>query len=223
MDSNFDFLKDTDEKLYDIITVAERLYRGEFFDQCIAQTRRFGEHICRNVLGENRTSEITFDEMLATLKDKSHGDEQEKEFLDDLYFLKQQGNNSVHSAQIQQDGITALECLQRAFEASINYAVYNRNANTAILKLAYDTELLVTGKESKKNLSQKYLEAQEKAMSETKHNLSDKSKKTKSKPKPKAQVTSMKSQPRVTGISPFWIVVGVASIIAFAAMIFLAL
>jgi hypothetical protein len=33
----------------------------------------------------------------------------------------------------------------------------------------------------------------------------------------------MKSQPRVTGISPFWIVVGVASIIAFAAMIFLAL
>ena len=221
MDSNFDFLKDTDEKLYDIITVAERLYRGEFFDQCIAQTRRFGEHICRNVLGENRTSEITFDEMLATLKDKSKGEEQEKEFLDDLYFLKQQGNNSVHSAQIQQDGITALECLQRAFEASINYAVYNRNANTAILKLAYDTELLVTGQESKKNLSQKYLEAQEKAISES--TIKTTKTKPKSKPKKKAQVTSMKSQPRVTGISPFWIIVGISMVVACAAMIFLAL
>ena len=144
-----------------------------------------------------------------------------KEFLDDLYFLKQQGNNSVHSAQIQQDGITALECLQRAFEASINYAVYNRNANTAILKLAYDTELLVTGQESPKNLSQKYLEAQEKAISES--TIKTTKTKPKSKPKKKAQVTSMKSQPRVTGISPFWIIVGISMVVACAAMIFLAL
>lgn len=224
MNSNFDFLKDTDEKLYDIITVAERLYRGEFFDQCIAQTRRFGEHICRNVLGENRTSEITFDEMLSTLKDKSHGDAQEKEFLDDLYFLKQQGNNSVHSSQIQHDGITALECLQRAFEAAINYSVYIKNSSSDILKLSYDTELLVTGKESKKNLSHKYLEAQEKAISKSPIDTTKTTKtKSKSKPNKKAQVTSMKSQPRKTGISPFWIIVGISMVIACVAMIFLTL
>lgn len=89
--TNFDFLIKIDKNLSDIIIDAERLYRGDFFDQCIGQTRRYAERICRDVLGENRTSEITFDEMLATLKDKSNGLEEEKEFIDDLYFLKNRG------------------------------------------------------------------------------------------------------------------------------------
>lgn len=221
MKTNFDFLENIEPNLYEIITVAERLYRGEFFDQCMSQTRRFGEHICRNVLGENRTSEITFDEMLATLKDKSGGDEQEKEFLDDLYFLKKQGNKSVHSSEVQQDGITALECLQRAFETAINYAVHFKSADSSILKLSYDTELLVTGHESKKNLGQKYLEAQKKAISHMEETKPKSKPKSKSKPKP--QVTAMKSKPRKTGLSPFWVVVGVSLFIACVTMIFLAL
>ena len=94
MAANFDFLKSTDKNLFDIITEAEKLYRDEYFEQCMSQTRRFGENICKNVLGDRRTTEETFDDMLATLKDKSKGNPQEKEFLDDLYFLKRNGNKS---------------------------------------------------------------------------------------------------------------------------------
>ena len=77
--TNFDFLKDVDKNLFEIISEAEKLYRDEYFEQCMTQTRRFGEHICRNVLGQSRTNEITFDEMLATLKDKSNGFSQHRE------------------------------------------------------------------------------------------------------------------------------------------------
>ena len=209
--SNFEFLKTVDNNLFEIINDAERLYRGEFFEQCMGQTRRFGEHICRNVLGSNRTTEVTFDEMLATLKDKINGSEQEKEFIDDLYFLKKQGNTSVHSGKVTQDGIAALECLQRAFEASINYAVYNKKADSKILDLQYDTELLVTGEKSKKTLSEKYKEEKAKTVKKT-------TKKTTSKKKP--QVTSMKSVPRKTGISPFWILVGISFVVTLITVIF---
>ena len=210
--SNFDFLKTIDEDLFGIISDAERLYRGEFFEQCMGQTRRFGEHLCRKVLGADRTTEITFDEMLATLKDKINGSEQEKEFIDDLYFLKKQGNTSVHSGKVTQDGIAALECLQRAFEASINYAVYNKKADSKILDLQYDTELLVTGEKSKKTLSEKYKEEKAKTVKKT-------TKKTTSKKKP--QVTSMKSVPRKTGISPFWILVGISFVVTLITAIFI--
>jgi len=209
--SNFEFLKTVDNNLYEIINDAERLYRGEFFEQCMGQTRRFGEHLCRNVLSSNRTNEVTFDEMLATLKDKINGSEQEKEFIDDLYFLKKQGNTSVHSGKVTQDGIAALECLQRAFEASINYAVYNKKADSKILDLQYDTELLVTGEKSKKTLSEKYKEEKAKTVKKT-------TKKTTSKKKP--QVTSMKSVPRKTGISPFWILVGISFVVTLITVIF---
>ena len=209
--SNFEFLKTVDNNLFEIINDAERLYRGAFFEQCMGQTRRFGEHICRNVLGSNRTTEVTFDEMLATLKDKINGSEQEKEFIDDLYFLKKQGNTSVHSGKVTQDGIAALECLQRAFEASINYAVYNKKADSKILDLQYDTELLVTGEKSKKTLSEKYKEEKAKTVKKT-------TKKTTSKKKP--QVTSMKSVPRKTGISPFWILVGISFVVTLITVIF---
>ena len=64
--NNFDFLKPIDKNLYNIICDAEKLYRDEYFEQCITQTRRFGENVCKNVLGNARTTEKTFDDMLAT-------------------------------------------------------------------------------------------------------------------------------------------------------------
>lgn len=164
--NNFDFLKPVNKDLYAIINDAEGLYRDEYFEQCITQTRKFAENVCKSVLGDRRTTEKTFDDMLATLKDKCNGAEQEKEFIDDLYFLKREGNNSVHSSSVKNAGMVALECLQRAFELSINYAVYYQKAKSNLLKLRYDTELLVTGKKSKKSLAEKYEE--EKAKQPTK-------------------------------------------------------
>lgn len=159
MATNFDFLKKVDTNLFEIISEAEKLYRDEYFEQCMGQTRRFGENVCKKVLGANRTTEKTFDDMLATLKDCSTGEDVEKEFIDDLYFLKKHGNNAVHSSSVKKDGMEALECLQRAFEVAINYSVYNRSASSNILKLRYDTELLITGKKKEKSLAEKYTEA----------------------------------------------------------------
>ena len=56
----------------------------------------------------------------------------------------------------------ALECLQRAFELSINYCVHIQGASKDILKLNYDVELLVTEKKSKKSLKEKYVEEKQK-------------------------------------------------------------
>ena len=87
MVTNFDFLKRNDKSLFDIINDAERLYRDEYFEQCMTQTRRFGEAFCKNVLGSRRTTEVSFDAMLATLKDCTLGSSEEaKEFVEDLYF-----------------------------------------------------------------------------------------------------------------------------------------
>ncbi len=154
MATNFDFLKNIDKNLFEIISEAEKLYRDEYFEQCMGQTRKFGENVCKKVLGKNRTDEKTFDDMLATLKDYSNGGEEEKEFISDLYFLKKHGNSAVHSSSVKKDGINALECLKRAFEVAINYSVYNKNAGNHILNLHYDTELLVTGKKTE-NLADK--------------------------------------------------------------------
>jgi hypothetical protein len=213
--TNFDYLREVDKNLYDIIIDAERLYRGEFFEQCMGQTRRFGEHLCRKVLGSNRTNEVTFDEMLATLKDKSNHNEQEKEFIEDLYFLKKQGNLSVHSESVTKNATTALECLQRAFEAGINYSVFYKKENPDILKLRYDTELLITGNQSKKSLSDKYLEAKDKAVKNSKKKTAPKKSQ-----KPKPQGTTMNSVPLKTGISRFWIIVGIFMIITLITIIY---
>ena len=215
--SNFDFLIDVDKNLYDIINDAERLYRSEFFEQCMGQTRRFGEHLCRNVLGSNRTTEVTFDEMLATLKDKTNNSEEEKEFIDDLYFLKKQGNSSVHSSTVTKDAKTSLECLQRAFEAALCYAIFYKKADKKLLNLHYDVELLATGKKSD-SLSEKY----QKVKSDTVLSQPQKTKPKKSTAKKrKPQVTSMKSVPRKTGISPFWIIVGASAIITLFTVIYI--
>lgn len=161
--NNFEFLKSVDKNLYEIIAEAEKLYRDEYFEQCMTQTRRFGEIVCKNVLGDNRTIEKTFDDMLATLKDKAINSIQEKEFIEDLYFLKREGNASTHATTVKKDGIIALECLQRAFEIAINYAVLYKKTNKNLLKLQYDTEMLVTGKKSRKTLAEKYNEKKTKS------------------------------------------------------------
>ena len=200
--SNFEFLKTLDKNLYSIISDAEKLYRDEYFEQCITQTRRFAENICKNVLGSARTNEKTFDDMLATLADKSNKSEQEREFLDDLYFLKREGNNSVHAASVKNDGMLALECLKRAFEISINYAVFYQNAKNNLLKLRYDVELLLTGIQSKESLGEKYISSKK-----------SKSKKVKIVKQEDKQFYILKPSTKKNNLY-FWIFVGISAIIS---------
>lgn len=211
MTTNFDFLRKVDSDLFKIITEAEKLYRDEYFEQCMTQTRRFGENVCKNVLGNARTTESTFDEMLATLKDMTSGEEQEKEFIDDLYFLKKSGNTSVHSVKVKHDGMTALECLQRAFEVAINFAVYSQGANSNILKLRYDTELLVTGKKSKKTLAERYTEEKKKT--------AKKAQTPQIKKQKKQQSYTTKSATPKKGFPFFWAIVSLSSAISLGVII----
>ena len=212
MTTNFDFLKTIDKNLYNLINEAEKLYQDEYFDQCMTQTRKFGENICKNVLGQRRTTEVTFDSMLATLKDCALGSSEEaKEFIEDLYFLKKHGNEATHSFKVKSDGMEALECLQRAFEIAINYCVYSCGSSKNILKLQYDTELLVTGKKSQKTLAEKYSE--EKA-------------KTKKSQKPKKSVKqycSVKSTLNKNELPIFWILVGISMLISVVMLIMIAI
>jgi len=231
MANNFDFLKKIDKNLFEIIDEAEKLYRDEYFEQSMTQTRRFGENVCKKVLGKNRTTEETFDEMLATLKDKGCGAEQEKEFIDDLYFLKKHGNESTHAARVKKDGMEALECLQRAFEVAINYAVYNKKGSQKILELRYDTELLVTGKKSKKSLSERYTEEKAKTKKPRKKKSADKKpitvfplsfraqkpqkpQKAQGKKKSSKQYYTMSSKTKKKGLPIFWVLVGITMLIS---------
>lgn len=213
MPGNFDFLKDIDKDLFSIITDAEKLYRDEYFEQCMTQTRRFGENVCKNVLGAFRTTEETFDDMLSTLKDKSNGTVQEKEFVKDLYFLKKNGNRSAHSSTVKKDGMEALECLQRAFEVAISYCVYNRGADKRILNKHYDIELLVTGKKNK-SLAERYNQAKVKTQ-QTERSKTSGSKKT------KTSINNKKSQKKTKNlsgtqmkISVFWVLFGISAVIS---------
>lgn len=199
--TNFEFLKKVDKDIYNIITEAEKLYRDEYFEQCMVQTRKFGESICKNISGVVCTTETTFDERLATLKDKIKN-AQEKELVEDLYFLKKHGNLSAHSSSLNKDGLKALECLQRAFEVSINYAVYYKKAGKEILKKQYDIDLLVNGEKSKKTLKEKY----------------NSGKKT---PKQQSYKLKTKSKQQKLGLSIFQILVIISSVISALIMLFL--
>lgn len=157
---NFDFLKDVNKDLFEIARDAGKLFRDEYFEQCMAQTRRLGECLCKLVMEDRVLPTDTFDNMLATLKDTPNPSEPEKEFLDDLYFLKKAGNKAVHSSSVKnnaQAGKEALECLERAFEACINFAVFKCGAKQEILNKVFDEQLLMTGKKSKSaTLQEKY-------------------------------------------------------------------
>lgn len=228
MPTNFDFLKKVDKNLFEIVAEAEKLYRDEYFEQSMVQTRRFGEHICKKVLGKNRTTEETFDEMLATLNDCSFGNIEEKEFINDLYFLKKHGNSAVHSGSVKKDGMEALECLKRAFEVAISYCIYNRKANPKIMRLSYDTELLVTGEKNKK-LSDRYKEAKEKVVKSSdfdepklKKSSATKSKSTKTtKKKTTKKQSSVMVCKSKKSFPIFWILVGITFVISL--LIFLVL
>ncbi len=228
MPTNFDFLKKVDKNLFEIVAEAEKLYRDEYFEQSMVQTRRFGEHVCKKVLGKNRTTEETFDEMLATLNDCSFGNVEEKEFINDLYFLKKHGNSAVHSGSVKKDGMEALECLKRAFEVAISYCIYNRKANPRIMRLSYDTELLVTGEKNKK-LSDRYKEAKEKAVKSSdfdepklKKSSATKSKSTKTtKKKTTKKQSSVMVCKSKKSFPIFWILVGITFVISL--LIFLVL
>ena len=228
MPTNFDFLKKVDKNLFEIVAEAEKLYRDEYFEQSMVQTRRFGEHVCKKVLGKNRTTEETFDEMLATLNDCSFGNIEEKEFINDLYFLKKHGNSAVHSGSVKKDGMEALECLKRAFEVAISYCIYNKKANPKIMRLSYDMELLVTGEKTKK-LSDRYKEAKEKAVKSSdfdepklKKSSATKSKSTKTtKKKTTKKQSSVMVCKSKKSFPIFWILVGITFIISL--LIFLVL
>ena len=223
MATNFQFLKKVNSNLFEIIADAEKLYRDEYFEQCMAQTRRFGEQICKDMLTQNNKQTGSFDEMLATLKDHSNGNVQEKEFIDDLYFLKKNGNQSVHSGTVKKDAMTALECLKRSFEVAINYSVYNQGANANILKLNYDVELLVTDKKSKKSLKERYEEekAKQAVKKETEERQQKQSKQTR-QTKPLKVKTEKKEESNIK-IPLFWKFVLFLSAISILSVIYLSI
>ena len=155
--SNFDFLKDIDSDIYKIVCDAEKLYRDEYFEQAIIQTRRFAENVCKTLLGDRVIPDSTFDECLSTLQDLYTKNIRQREMINDLYFLKAQGNASAHGKTVKQDGNIALDCLKRAFELGINYAVVS-GADKSVEKLEFSEEVLILGNKKKKNsLKEKYL------------------------------------------------------------------
>ena len=155
--SNFDFIEKIDSDLFRIISDAEKLYRDEYFEQSIVQTRRFAENVCRNLLGERLVPDSTFDECLATLQDLYIKNIRQRELINDLYFLKAQGNASAHGKKVKQDGNNALDCIKRAFEVAINYAITNGTPKK-IEKLEFSEEILVMGEKKKKSsLKEKYV------------------------------------------------------------------
>jgi len=192
---NFDFLKDLNKNLFDLIKDAEKLFRDGYFEQSMMQTRRFGECLCREILGENAQPNDTFDNMLATLKDTPNPSEPEKEFLDDLYFIKKVGNTSVHSTKVKNDadaGKNALESLERAFEASLNFAVFKCGANESLLNSVFDEQLLMTGKKSKSaTLQEEYTAKHKELQKQNKENCEKDEKPTKKSKKKKSKKTNI--------------------------------
>lgn len=155
--SNFEFLEKINSDLYKIISDAEKLYRDEYFEQSIVQTRRFAENVCKSFLGERVLPDSTFDDCLATLQDVFTKNIRQREIIDDLYFLKAHGNASAHGSTVKQDGNVALDCIKRAFEVAINYAIAN-GAPAKIEKLEFSEEVLIMGgKKKKSSLKEKYI------------------------------------------------------------------
>ncbi len=165
--SNFSFMEKIDADLFKIISEAEKLYRDEYFEQSIIQMRRFAENICKNLLADRYIPDCTFDEGLATLKDMFTKNIRQRELIEDLYYLKSQGNACAHGATVKQDGNVALDCIKRAFELAINYSVM-KSGNKKFEKLEFSEETLVMGAKKKKGaLKEKYLEKKKTAKKNT--------------------------------------------------------
>lgn len=154
MSSNFDFLQKVDNEIFNLAKTAEKLFRDEYFEQCITQTRKLAERIIRNVLGNSATVEDSFDDMLYKLKTVSKNTMREQEFISDMYFLKKQGNLATHGEKIENSGEVALDCLEHAFEACINFA-YSKTNDDTLNRLIFDEKLLVLG-EKNQNLQAQY-------------------------------------------------------------------
>jgi len=154
MASNFDFLKNIDKELYSSILDAEKLFRDEYFTQCCVQLRVYAEKTAKKILG-NISSDMTFDDVINCLKDKAQSDF-EKEFIEDLFFIKREGNKCAHG----EDALSSdtLEAMRRAFEIAINYA-YAKKKDDNFLKLQFDETLLITEKPlNQMRLVDKYVE-----------------------------------------------------------------
>lgn len=152
---NFEFLEKINPCLANLADTAEKLFRDEYYDQCIAQTRKMAETMTKNVLGSQAEEDDTFDDMIYKLKTISNNNFREQEFISDMYFLKKQGNIAVHSENSANSGKLALECLEHAFEASVNYA-YAITHSDKINRLIFDEKLLVLG-EKNTSLQEEYL------------------------------------------------------------------
>ncbi|MBQ8634911.1 DUF4145 domain-containing protein [bacterium] len=154
MADNFEFLKDIDSELFSAIQDAQKLFRDEYFNQCAVQLRIFAEKTAKRVLG-SQSDGLTFDDTLNCLKDKIKS-EQEREFIDDLFFIKKIGNKCAHGEDVLTS--EALDAFRRAFEVAINYC-YSRKKDEKILKLEFDHTLLITGKKQQEmKLVDKYVQ-----------------------------------------------------------------
>ena len=83
---NFLFLKKKNEKLYKIASDAEKLFRDEYFEQSVVQTRRFAENLCKDLLQKKISPEDNFDFIINKMKDNFSQNMRIKEFIDDLYY-----------------------------------------------------------------------------------------------------------------------------------------
>lgn len=184
--SNFIFLKKSDQNLFKIIAEAEKLFRDEYFEQTVIQTRRFAENICKDLLQDKVLPDETFDSMINRIKDNSFGNMRMKEFTEDLYFLKKHGNVSAHSSIASKNGEIALECLERAYEISVFYSNVKYGYNKKLDKSVFSEEVLMTGnKVSSKPLKERYSNELKKSREKSSKNKPAKTSKTKQKSKKK--------------------------------------
>lgn len=189
--SNFLFLKKKNENLFNIIAEAEKLFRDEYFEQAVIQTRRFAENLCKDLLRGKVVPDETFDSMINRLKDHSFENMRMSEFTEDLYFLKKHGNNSAHSSVATKDGKIALECLERAYEISILYFHAKYGYHKRLDKSVFSEEVLMTGKvSSSDSLKEKYSTELKKSREKTTKTKTPKTPITKDKKVSKCKTTS---------------------------------
>jgi len=202
---NFDFLKSKNKDLYKIVTEAENLFRDEYFEQSIVQVRKFAENLCTDLLGDKVSDCDTFDLIINKIKDNMGSNIRLGEFVEDLYFIKKNGNASAHDKNSSKSGELALECLERAFEISIFYMNEKFGYSKKIDSLMYSEEVLMSGRAKKpqKSLKQQYLEKLDNVRSEKP------AKEPKSDKKPKRQ----KSKPSCDGRPKTLLVFFVATVL----------